>query len=1638
MFTIFTSSCSLIGMDLRSAYIIICFSCMFSTVQAQPCGGSLEASGQEQELVPPGLGGTLDCRWVIRANSGDGYVRLTVESVNLPETDGCIGDHLEVWMDGIINGEGEVKKFCGRVTDSLLPLLSSGQRILVRYISDGRAEGTENNFLLTYIEDEEIAPSLLWTDRNPTDGRSRLNSLAADPHTYLQTGSISTRFFFDVTPARWTALANDRRNRSIFWADGLRKNIVHGSIGNHASGRVVFQGTSTQVEGIAVDWMAKNVYFTDAIYNWIFAVNYDVTVLIRLISTGLDHPRGIAVHPSRSILFWTDCGENPRIERSSLAGRSRRVIVSNQLSSPNGITVDFSNERIYWTNSGPLSNTVESALFDGGDRQTLFAVSSFEAFFFHLTSYRDYIFVADRNRLIRCARKSSPGEEYFSLQLPTEPLGITVYDTEVQPIQQSPCRSNPCTHFCVGALSQPQYRCLCPDGHKLLPDRRTCRREPSIAAPQLFIATQTKLCRWPSNFPSMDIPSNYDMSCFLTGRQHVVAMAVDVEDEILFFSDIIAKMVASVELQEDAKIKVIAGATSSVEGIAVDWVSNNVYWTENDDEHSKLSMSTYDGQHQVDIITTGINRPRAIAIDPSAKFLFWGEFGLPAQIERADLDGQNRRVILEDELNLPNGFALDTAERKLYFADAATGTIQIMGYDGQERNILLTKSSPDSHNFFGMTLFQDYIMWTEFGEGNGMYVANRNSKEFVREHLIPHEAVFAITMYSEYTQPSTADGPCSEDNGGCDQICLPSTIDESGKVCRCSFGFSLDDDGMTCSSKIVENNFALFPDTYLKKVFQVDLTDSTYEPNALPLGQMRNPIAVAYDPQEEKVYWSDVIEKTISRAGLDGSNKQVIVASDIETVDGLTLDPVLRLIFWTDIGKETISASKLDGHHVTTLISSGLVKPRAIALHSSEGYMYWTDWGSNAKIERSYMDGSGRETLFNTGLGWPNGLVVDASERNLYWCDAELERIERSSLNGENRQLLINFESSVHPFGIAVFRQNIFWTDWQHTSLLRADKVTGRNNVTIGSSKFRRPNELHIYSSEVEIEGYADCESNNGGCGGICLSSVTGFTCRCGDGMLLEDDGVTCSEIEEEGLQCPLEFMEGELEESCTGAIDQTCAVNCWTGFTRRVTSVKCLPSGSWDVDLATVCDISLPDEPPEPEELIVTIEKSSSTPLLGDRVELSCSASEEDATLTWYKDGNRLATGVLDDLFVSDSEVLILDFAYIHQGQYACSAVGRDGEFAETIFSFWLPLRLLFATYPTNITVTQFADHILHCSAMNRLHTIRWEKNGAPLVQNEHVFKEFGDDLVISDATLMEEGLYTCVLYEGSHRIRQVTAHVDINVHQEVAEVCGTITAEEAISIEASAGTDGTFRIVGGRKAIHGSAPWMARLYDRHDREHFCGGSIVNNFWVITAAHCITEKGIGADNLMIRLGDYDTRLTDESEVLLGVDEIITPDGFDEGTFDEDIALIKLITPVYVFTDYIRPICVPNITVARRSYKIGNKGKITGWGRVAELGPLPRYLTEVSLPLVGKRRCRASTNYTVTTNMFCAGYPRESGDACRGDSGGPFAVQFRDRWYLLGIVSWGEGCGQEGKYGFYTRVSKFLDWIHSHINPTDD
>lgn len=160
------------------------------------------------------------------------------------------------------------------------------------------------------------------------------------------------------------------------------------------------------------------------------------------------------------------------------------------------------------------------------------------------------------------------------------------------------------------------------------------------------------------------------------------------------------------------------------------------------------------------------------------------------------------------------------------------------------------------------------------------------------------------------------------------------------------------------------------------------------------------------------------------------------------------------------------------------------------------------------------------------------------------------------------------------------------------------------------------------------------------------------------------------------------------------------------------------------------------------------------------------------------------------------------------------------------------------------------------------------------------------------------------------------------------------------------------------------------------------------------------------------------------------VADIIPHPNYNPVTVDNDIGLLRLAAPVQ-YSTYIIPACLPSRGLAEGVLHLnGTTTYVTGWGKVNESDT--RYsdaINVIKIPLVDHSTCRQAMVNNVTENVLCGGVLGKVQDACEGDSGGPMMVQYRETWFLIGLVSWGEGCGHKDKLGIYTKVSNYLEWI---------
>ncbi|XP_055908442.1 trypsin-1-like [Eupeodes corollae] len=231
--------------------------------------------------------------------------------------------------------------------------------------------------------------------------------------------------------------------------------------------------------------------------------------------------------------------------------------------------------------------------------------------------------------------------------------------------------------------------------------------------------------------------------------------------------------------------------------------------------------------------------------------------------------------------------------------------------------------------------------------------------------------------------------------------------------------------------------------------------------------------------------------------------------------------------------------------------------------------------------------------------------------------------------------------------------------------------------------------------------------------------------------------------------------------------------------------------------------------------------------------------------------------------------------------------------------------------------------------------------------------------------------------------------------------------------------GVSNNNRIVGGEDAEINKYPWTAMLLSRGFFR--CGGSLINNKYVLTAAHCAKPS----DAYKYEVHFLQNRLyTHNSErISRRISEVIVHPNYNRGAAENDIALLKLSHSIR-FDDKIRPVCLP----PAMSLHTEQDAIIVGWGALEEHGRASPQIQEISVPIISNNQC-GDYGLKVTDAMICAGVKEGGMDSCQGDSGGPLHVIINSKLTQAGIVSWGIGCGSPHFPGVYTKVSNYIPWI---------
>lgn len=231
---------------------------------------------------------------------------------------------------------------------------------------------------------------------------------------------------------------------------------------------------------------------------------------------------------------------------------------------------------------------------------------------------------------------------------------------------------------------------------------------------------------------------------------------------------------------------------------------------------------------------------------------------------------------------------------------------------------------------------------------------------------------------------------------------------------------------------------------------------------------------------------------------------------------------------------------------------------------------------------------------------------------------------------------------------------------------------------------------------------------------------------------------------------------------------------------------------------------------------------------------------------------------------------------------------------------------------------------------------------------------------------------------------------------------------------------TQDTSKIVGGHPVEIEDYPCQAAVH--YKSIQICGGSIISNKVILTAAHCAYDRD--PQDFKVRVGSI---YRNKGGQFLQVEKSLLHPLYDDfaSTTDYDVSLLFLKSPIEPCEE------AAPIKLAQKEVPAGTMGTVTGWGSFFSGGHSPDNLHGVEIPTISREECQKMyPKEKISDNMICAGYPEGKKDSCQGDSGGPYVAE----GILIGVVSWGYGCADYRYPGVYANVAILRPWIIENVD----
>ncbi|XP_028312744.1 low-density lipoprotein receptor-related protein 1 [Gouania willdenowi] len=611
-----------------------------------------------------------------------------------------------------------------------------------------------------------------------------LTSVQSDLYLYgLRSGNLDIL----TSSAKKIILSLDYswRDQKVFWVGLDSDSIRWSSLDQKTTGTLI---RGVRADSVAVDWLGRNIYWIDGVNSQIVAARISPTLekseeLCIILDEDLDQPRSLALFPQKGLMFWSEIGNEVKIERAGMDGSERRAVVTTGLGWPGGVAVDTISERVYWTDE--RLKAIGSTTLDGDNVQILQMKETTNPF--SVAVFNDMLYWSDaKKRVVQSAQKFTGKNQQVLLKRPKQPFAVKIIHPILQTSTKSPCAKTDCSHLCVLAPG-PKPVCKCPSGLLLEEDGLTCSRlvdsafmlllSPSTVT-QIYMQsrhTVTDLKGWPEHLV-LQVPS----------INEAAILDYSIRDHILFLTDDGTASLSSFNLKGSAlasRSQLLRLLGDAITAMALDWVTLNVFWSSNKQPHLQVTSST--GEHTAVLVKEGIVRVVSIALHPpSGKVCFTNMAAAEEDavtvttVECANMDGADREVVWKDAVR-PTSLVFTPDGKTLYWADTSLGTIG---------SALMDKTSYKEvkvgDGLAAVALNDDTLLWMTVTDKTRLWFQYEQQQNKLWFEV--GTKVLGLKAFSKSSQKGT--NQCSKNNGDCQHLCLATS---KGRTCLCAHGYVL-------------------------------------------------------------------------------------------------------------------------------------------------------------------------------------------------------------------------------------------------------------------------------------------------------------------------------------------------------------------------------------------------------------------------------------------------------------------------------------------------------------------------------------------------------------------------------------------------------------------------------------------------------------------------------------------------------------------------------------------------------------------------------------------------------------------------------------------------------------------------------